>query len=482
METVPRMNFVIDHNLNVLLYIVQQFFPRIFGVLITTLVVGIGAPADSLNIYTDFDLFHERDNVNSLEVYYSFNEAELTYIKVGNYFKGGLLINLSVKQQGSQYGEIHRRFQVPHEIADTSNFQSGKTFSSLFKLTIKDTAQELTIDVIDLNDKSRQQTVKYYLYKRNFYQENLMVSDLQLCSSIMRVSQEKSSALIKNSLQLIPNPSRVFTNESPYLYFYVELYNLKDLSARTTVHARTVILDDDHNEVASQSHKINTLSDTDIQFGMIDLKDLTDGKYEIQFLVIDPAQKVIKTSKNIFQIVRKLTTATPSSDLTGKEFMIAQLSTMDEVHLDTEFYALKHLTSRKDVKKYKRLSSINEKIEFLADLWAPFDSNFETVQNESRLQFVERLTYVNSQFAVGLKEGWRTDRGRIFIAYGPPDQYIREPYERGLKPHEEWHYHSLQGGVVFVFADLNGFQDYRLVHSTHQSELQNYNWKSRLQR
>jgi len=92
------------------------------------------------------------------------------------------------------------------------------------------------------------------------------------------------------------------------------------------------------------------------------------------------------------------------------------------------------------------------------------------------------MTYVNSQFSIGLKRGWQTDRGRILITYGPPDQYVRDPFERGMKPHEEWHYHNLQGGVVFVFADLNGFQDYRLIHSTHQSELQNYNWKSRVQR
>ena len=476
------MKFVIDNNLNALLYIVQQFFSRKVVLLIPALTVALGSPAESFNVHTDYSLFYHDDNSNSLEVYYSFDESDLTYLREGDYFEGGLLINLTIKNRGSEQIEIQRRFHVPHTIADTLNLRGTKNFSSLFKLTARNIPQVLTIDIIDFNEESRQQTVVHRLDKKDFNQDKFALSDLQLCSSIMRVSQKKSGLLFKNSLQFVPNPSRIFTNESPFLYYYIELYNMKNPLIQAGINAKAVIFDKERNEVLSDVMEIDNSSSKDIQIGMMNLRDLSIGEYEIQFLVIDASGQVFSRAKNSFIVAQKLSTATRASDLTAREFMTAQLSTMDEIQLDTEFFALRQFTSRKDVRKYKKLSSVADKIEFLVELWLPLDSNLETIQNESREQFIVRMAYVNTHFSIGLKQGWQTDRGRVFITYGPPEQYVRDPYERGLKPHERWHYHNLQGGVVFVFADLSGFQDYRLIHSTHQSELQNYHWKSRLER
>ncbi|SVA43748.1 uncharacterized protein METZ01_LOCUS96602, partial [marine metagenome] len=72
------MKFVIDNNLNALLYIVQQFFSRKVVLFLSALTLVLGAPSESLNIHTDFNLFYHNDTLNSLEVYYSFNESDLT--------------------------------------------------------------------------------------------------------------------------------------------------------------------------------------------------------------------------------------------------------------------------------------------------------------------------------------------------------------------------------------------------------------------
>jgi hypothetical protein len=48
------------------------------------------------------------------------------------------------------------------------------------------------------------------------------------------------------------------------------------------------------------------------------------------------------------------------------------------------------------------------------------------------------------------------------------------------KPYEIWHYNDLEGGVLFVFADLTGFSEYRLLHSTKRGELQDDSWQQRV--
>jgi hypothetical protein len=66
------------------------------------------------------------------------------------------------------------------------------------------------------------------------------------------------------------------------------------------------------------------------------------------------------------------------------------------------------------------------------------------------------------------------------MTYGEPSEIERFPNETESKPYEIWYYHELEGGVKFVFADLSGYSDYQLVHSTMRGELQDENWQSRI--
>ena len=118
---------------------------------------------------------------------------------------------------------------------------------------------------------------------------------------------------------------------------------------------------------------------------------------------------------------------------------------------------------------------------FLFDFWKNRDPTPTNPVNETKLEFIRRLEYVDINFASGFKKGWKTHRGRVYIMYGEPEELIREEYDAGQKSHELWYYHNIQGGVLFVFADLSGFQDYRLIHSTHQDEIQDYDWKGMVQ-
>lgn len=79
------------------------------------------------------------------------------------------------------------------------------------------------------------------------------------------------------------------------------------------------------------------------------------------------------------------------------------------------------------------------------------------------------------------RKGWRTDRGRVFILYGKPDEVERHPSEGVIKPYEIWYYYQIENGVQFVFVDKNGFSDYELVHSTKRGEFTDEGWERYLQ-
>jgi hypothetical protein len=74
-----------------------------------------------------------------------------------------------------------------------------------------------------------------------------------------------------------------------------------------------------------------------------------------------------------------------------------------------------------------------------------------------------------------------TDRGRCHIVYGRPSEIDRYPSQLDSKPYEIWRFDDIEGGVEFVFGDISGFGDYKLLHSTKRGELRDDAWKNRVQ-
>ena len=95
-------------------------------------------------------------------------------------------------------------------------------------------------------------------------------------------------------------------------------------------------------------------------------------------------------------------------------------------------------------------------------------------------KYFERVKKANTQYTTIQQKGWKTDRGRVLLVFGEPSEIERYPNQVDTKPYEIWNYHELEGGVIFVFADLTGFSDYQLIHSTKRGEISDPNWQSKI--
>ncbi len=101
-----------------------------------------------------------------------------------------------------------------------------------------------------------------------------------------------------------------------------------------------------------------------------------------------------------------------------------------------------------------------EKKAYFKRFWARMDPNKITQKNELMEEFYRRVNFATENFSTITIEGWRTDRGRIFIKFGEPDDIERHPFEMNTTPFEVWRYYNLR--KVFVFVDRTGFGDYFL--------------------
>jgi GWxTD domain-containing protein len=116
--------------------------------------------------------------------------------------------------------------------------------------------------------------------------------------------------------------------------------------------------------------------------------------------------------------------------------------------------------------EYKRMAEADEarRDSLVAEFWRQRDPQPEKEFNALREEFYRRVAFAEMRFAVPIlnKPGWQTDRGRIYIIYGPPKEVHHQMAEQGSPPYEIWFYPAHD--LYFVFRDKNGSGDYELVN------------------
>ena len=144
-----------------------------------------------------------------------------------------------------------------------------------------------------------------------------------------------------------------------------------------------------------------------------------------------------------------------------------------------------YIITDEERKAFKKLESDDEREAFIEEFWRRRDPDPDTDENEFREEYYERIAYANEHYASGIP-GWKTDRGRIYITWGKPDEveshpsggtYEREASEGGgstsTYPFERWFYRYLPGvgsGVEIEFVDPTGSGEYRIARNPDEKD------------
>jgi GWxTD domain-containing protein len=138
---------------------------------------------------------------------------------------------------------------------------------------------------------------------------------------------------------------------------------------------------------------------------------------------------------------------------------------------------------------FKRLATDEEREQFIEQFWLRRDPTPDTEENEFKEEHYRRIAYANDHYASGIP-GWKTDRGRIYIVYGPPDEIESHPsggsYERPMSegggetstyPFEQWRYRYLEGigtNIVIEFVDPSMSGEYHMTMDPSEKDALTY--------
>lgn len=157
----------------------------------------------------------------------------------------------------------------------------------------------------------------------------------------------------------------------------------------------------------------------------------------------------------------KVTSAGESKAVRKDLQFVGGIQAFEGLPVDDMIGPLLYVTNSDDWKELNSASDAERDSAYQA-FWDKRDPSPGSQENELFNEFYRRVDLTNRNFGYSRKDGWKTDRGRVFIVFGPPDRVERSTpsgYRQG--DYEVWYYDELR--EKFVFFDEYGFGDFRLV-------------------
>lgn len=421
----------------------------------------------------DISRFHGGDSLTYVEVYYGVSEAALTYRRDTAGLRGGIDMDIEVLDEtGPVYS---RSWSIPRLLRDTAEAGVARNILSVETLGLPDGRYRAVLRCTDAGDTARSDSVTIPLEIDGYRGAGETLSDIELATRIVP-SETRESIFYKNTLEIIPNPSRLYGAGLPVLFFYAEVYNILVTGDGANVMVRASILDRTGKEVVSQTKSKPRTFDSSVEYGSMDVSSLPGGSYTFRLSLLDtvgnPVTVLASREKKFFVYNPDLA----AGDVTTRSDVDNVFAFMTEPEADREIRYLRYIADEYEKRQIESLGDLQAKKNFLRAFWAKRDTEAGTTANEGREEYLRRVAYAAESYRERNREGWLADRGRVSILYGKPDEIERYPSPSESAPYEIWQYNAIQGGVIFVFVDKMGFGSYRLVHSTHLNELRNENW------
>jgi len=279
-----------------------------------------------------------------------------------------------------------------------------------------------------------------------------MLSDIELALSVGR--DTTGSRFAKHGLSVLANARRVFGFGAPILYFYTEVYNLDEHADYRLVAAFVDSAGDTTRTLGPFA--VLPTGRTSVEVKGVNVMGWVDGRYRLAMSLRDSTNRTIAAQQ--------------------KEVVVSRVPCITPPTITKFINDVSWIASRSELAEFEQLPP-EEKARFIQEFWAKRDPTPGTLLNEAKEEHFRRLAFADQRFGEPGMPGRKSDPGRVYIQYGPPDDVERHASTVEGRPYQIWHYDGIQGGVIFVFVDYAGTGRPTLVHSTARDEVHNEQWR-----
>ncbi len=320
----------------------------------------------------------------------------------------------------------------------------------------------------------------------------------QLLDTFYR-SAESKGIFAQAGMMALPLSTDFLGDERPLLHFYTEAYERPEIrAAKKPLHMETVIL-----KGSAPFGKLTRIDTCTFRNGVarlfsnMPLAKLPSGNFVLETKLTDANGKVWATSRRPFQ--RSNASPAPDTVTVAEMDSINKGQKLDAyVDISKTFVQgykpqqlrailrmIQPIAKPEEGLSIKALSARGIDVEYIRTFLYTFflTRNPKDADGEWRA-YSEKVRTVNRLFNLGSRAGYETERGRVYLQYGPPTERTTIHQEAGSRPYEVWRYDGLAGsdksGSFLFFQPGSQLDDYLLLHSTMPGEARNRAWRSGL--
>ncbi len=472
-----------------------------------------------------------------VEIYYSIIQGALQFEQKGGTWVAPIKARAEIWDNGNviagqdiKKDKIFKGTKASLDSLRTSLVLDGVALKGIIKSN-----DEAALIIYSKNDKGAdfRDTFKRKVFVPAIDKDKFVLSGVELANTLLPTN-DRTNPFEKVGYIITPNPSEVYDGANSRLSYYTELYlPSANVSSAASVEIITKVLDGQKHEMFSNSHSQVLAATTIPLVGSIDIDGLPTDSY---ILEID-----VKRGAAIEAIVQKVffydsgmklsedQNDTPGAAALDEEtiYSSSELSRMSELELQEKGEQAMYIGKTDQVKAWKKLKTkleldeeneisgssdtaksnakkqreddITKQRRFLFTFWRSKDKE-QGLRSplDAYYAFYKHVDEVNKKYTNQKTPGWETDFGRIYLAYGAPDERnIKvELHNIDAKPYIVWQYITDKIRLVstersstepaqlsinynyptFIFVDRQGGGKFVLVHSNVQGEVYEQDW------
>jgi GWxTD domain-containing protein len=313
------------------------------------------------------------------------------------------------------------------------------------------------------------------------YRDKMSLSNIETAEVIVPVKNE--SIFTKSGYDIIPRISNYYSTQAENIPVYLEVYAPKTAD-KNVFGLKQSILDQKTKTELESFTRFSKVEVDQVQpvIKVIDISKLPSGEYILQFSLMDRENKELSTTEYFFERFTEM-----EYEPVTTENIVLDPNFQASITDDSLAYFVESLipiSKPAEIKNIITLLKTKDKAlyrKYIQSYW--YNSTGGTRVYDNWMTYKTQVWMVERLFSTNYTAGFETDRGRVYLQYGPPSNVITRENSPSDYPYEIWRYDKIKNfsnkRFVFYNPDLVN-NTYRLLHSDMQGEMQNYRWQQQL--
>lgn len=449
------------------------------------LIVAVSASASAqvpIQVRLDAGTFRYTEDLTLVEVYLSIGAHTLPFQQTEDGFTAQVPVRVQLMpsataapDEASRTPIFDETLPLSYVIADTTALTSGQVFVEQVRLAAAPGEYELDVTMTPTGGSEVRlaRDLRIPAYASG---DQTKISSVQLASSI-QASSDPSDPLSKSGLAIRPNPD-AFYGGGQSVQYYAEVYAPPADGDDYTLLSFVAETDGGSALPGHQNRVQRASRPVDVVAGQMDVSTLPSGIYHLRLVVLNDANESVSEQSKRFYVINPDVerTVVAANEMSLEETLFASMGE-EELELNVRHAAV--IATNQEQAEIRAIQTDDDRRRFLAAFWSRRDTDSVTSVNEARRAFYQRLNFTEDRLREFGAAGFETDRGRVYLTYGPPTEIERRIFEADAYPHELWLYDNIpgEGRSVFVFVARFSNDQFDLLHSDVVGEVSIPNWE-----